>query len=343
VKRLLLVLALVAGCAPVPHSGGGFELAAAANAPDTFGEVAPFDFEERRGRRVTREDLRGEPWLAAFVFTRCATICPAMTLELSRAHQALEGLELHVVAVSVDPAHDTPEVLSEYASHFEGGDSERWLFLRGEEEATHGFIRESFKLGVERVEDADPGLAISHSSKLVTIDAEGKIRGYYDGTQPAEVDRAVARMRFLAGRAPQASILPTVNACLNGLAALLLVLGLLAIRTGERERHALLMRLAFLVSAAFLASYLYYHTVVIPAQGGPTRFEGEGAAKALYLLLLATHVIGAVVNLPMVLRTLWLAHKERWEEHKWWARKTLPLWLYVSVTGVLVYWALYVL
>lgn len=71
------------------------------------------------------------------------------------------------------------------------------------------------------------------------------------------------------------------------------------------------------------------------------RFEGEGGARIAYLLLLLTHVLGAIVNLPMVLRTLWLAHSERWEAHKKLARWTFPLWMYVSVTGVLVYVILY--
>ena len=101
------------------------------------------------------------------------------------------------------------------------------------------------------------------------------------------------------------------------------------------------MRAAFVVSAAFLASYLYYHFVVIPAQGGPVRYGGTGAAKAAYLALLLTHVLGAIVNLPMVLRTLWLAQKERWDGHRRWARRTYPLWLFVSVSGVLVYLLLY--
>ncbi|MCY3000392.1 MAG: DUF420 domain-containing protein [Planctomycetota bacterium] len=133
--------------------------------------------------------------------------------------------------------------------------------------------------------------------------------------------------------------LPAVNAVLNGTAATLLVLGLVAIKQGRRERHEFLMKLAFVASAAFLACYLYYHLFV--AKGQPTRFGGDGAAKAAYLALLGSHTILAVVNLPMVLRTFWLAHKERWEAHKRLAKWTFPIWLYVSVTGVAVYVVLY--
>ena len=133
--------------------------------------------------------------------------------------------------------------------------------------------------------------------------------------------------------------LPAVNACLNGLAAVLLVAGWFAIRGGHRGRHALLMRAAFVASALFLACYLYYHVVV--AAGKPTRYHGAGWRRPAYLALLLSHTVLAVVNLPMVLRTLWLAHRERWDAHRRWARRTFPIWLYVSVTGVLVYVVLY--
>ena len=133
--------------------------------------------------------------------------------------------------------------------------------------------------------------------------------------------------------------LPAVNATLNAAAAVLLVLGLLAIKAGRRETHARLMRSAFLVSAAFLACYLYYHFAI--ARGEPTRYNAGGARKLAYLALLLSHTVLAMVNLPMVLRTLWLAHKERWDAHRRLARWTFPIWLYVSVTGVLVYLVLY--
>ena len=133
--------------------------------------------------------------------------------------------------------------------------------------------------------------------------------------------------------------LPAINASLNGLAAILLVCGYVAIRRGERETHRKFMVAAFGTSCAFLACYLYYHFAV--ARGQPTRFNGEGAARTAYLALLLSHTVLAAVNLPMVLRTLWLARREDWERHRRFARWTFPIWLYVSVTGVLVYWVLY--
>ncbi len=349
IASLLPLLALFScafvGCGPaqVESGGDGSTLAAPTESPKVFGSVGEFEFTERRAETVTRESLLGKPWLAGFIFTRCSTICPAMTQELARANKALEPVGARVVALSVDPEHDTPEVLSEYASHFDTGESENWLFLRGDEQTTYEFIKTSFKLAVERLEDEDPGLAVSHSSLLVAVDAEGQIRGYYNGIDQARTDEAIRRMRFLAGAPRTTSILPTINAGLNATTTLLLLLAFLAIKRDQKERHGRLMKTAFLTSAAFLSSYLYYHFVVLPASGGPVRFAGEGPAKVAYLILLLTHVLGAMINLPMVLRTFWLAHKERWDSHKKWAKWTFPLWLYVSVTGVMVYFALYVM
>lgn len=96
------------------------------------------------------------------------------------------------------------------------------------------------------------------------------------------------------------------------------------------------MTAAFLCSALFLACYLYYHYQV-----GSVRFEGEGWLRRAYFAVLISHTSLAVLIVPLILRTLFLAWKQRFDEHAWWARRTLPLWLYVSVTGVVVYWMLY--
>jgi len=135
--------------------------------------------------------------------------------------------------------------------------------------------------------------------------------------------------------------LPLVNACLNACATVLLLGGLLAIKQGREKLHERLMIAASIASALFLAGYLYYHFVVIPAVG-VTKFAGTGAARTAYYAMLASHVVLAVVNLPLVLRTLFLAYRERWTEHRRLAKVTFPIWLYVSVTGVLVYYLLYV-
>lgn len=143
-----------------------------------------------------------------------------------------------------------------------------------------------------------------------------------------------------AAAEPWGKSLPLVNACFNATASVLLVCGLVAIKRGERVVHQRFMVGALVASALFLTGYLTYHFGV-QSELGATTFNREGWVKTAYLVLLLTHVLGAIVNLPMVLFTFWLAHKQDWERHRRWAKRSFPLWLYVSVTGVLVYVVLY--
>ncbi len=130
--------------------------------------------------------------------------------------------------------------------------------------------------------------------------------------------------------------LPTWNASLNFLAAIFLGLGYHHIRQGNRVAHKTNMNRAFLVSAIFLASYLYYHFHVPPRP-----FVGPAFWKGLYYLILFPHILLATANLPFIFRLFWLARKEDFEKHKRLARWVWPIWMYVSVTGVLVYILLY--
>jgi uncharacterized membrane protein YozB (DUF420 family) len=135
--------------------------------------------------------------------------------------------------------------------------------------------------------------------------------------------------------------LPLVDAILNASSAMLLCAGLAAIKSGRRGLHERLMYTALAASTAFLACYLYYHFAVLP-EVGVTKFNGTGAIKTAYYAMLASHVLLAVVIVPLALRTIFLARRARWDAHKRWAKVTFPIWLYVSVTGVIVYLALYV-
>ena len=132
------------------------------------------------------------------------------------------------------------------------------------------------------------------------------------------------------------SDLPAVNATLNGTSAVLLILGFCLIRQRNMTAHKLCMLAAFGTSTLFLISYLVYHFQV-----GSVRFGGTGWARALYFSILSTHTILAAVIVPLVLVTLSRALNERFDRHRRIARWTLPLWLYVSVTGVVIYWMLY--
>jgi uncharacterized membrane protein YozB (DUF420 family) len=132
------------------------------------------------------------------------------------------------------------------------------------------------------------------------------------------------------------SDLPTLNALLNTSSALLLVLGFAAIRAGRREAHRRFMLAAVATSSLFLVSYLVYHFQV-----GSVRFARAGTIRTVYLTILATHTVLAVAILPLVLITLRFALRARFDAHRRLARVTLPLWTYVSVTGVVIYWMLY--
>jgi uncharacterized membrane protein YozB (DUF420 family) len=130
--------------------------------------------------------------------------------------------------------------------------------------------------------------------------------------------------------------LPTLNAALNATCAVLLWLGYRAIRRGDRVVHERFMLGALATSSLFLASYLVYHFNV-----GSVRFTGQGLVRTVYFTILLTHTVLAVVIVPLVLTTVVRALRERFPEHRRIARVTLPLWGYVSVTGVVIYWMLY--
>ena len=130
--------------------------------------------------------------------------------------------------------------------------------------------------------------------------------------------------------------LPTLNAALNSTSAILILCGFYFIRKRRIDAHRTCMIAAVVSSACFLVSYVIYH-----AQAGTTRFTGTGAIRTVYLTILATHTVLAIAIVPLVIVTLRRALKGRFELHRRLARITLPIWLYVSVTGVVIYFMLY--
>lgn len=130
--------------------------------------------------------------------------------------------------------------------------------------------------------------------------------------------------------------LPALNASLNALAAVLLLLGYREICRGRMEQHRAFMIAACVASTLFLASYVTYH-----AYAGSRPFTGHGTVRVIYFVVLISHVILAAAILPLALITLTRALRERFDRHRSIARWTLPIWLYVSVTGVAVYFMLY--
>jgi uncharacterized membrane protein YozB (DUF420 family) len=134
----------------------------------------------------------------------------------------------------------------------------------------------------------------------------------------------------------QYAMFPAIDAVLNGTSAVLLLVGRAYIKRGRMAAHRAVMITALISSSLFLAFYLYYHAHV-----GSVRFQGQGWSRPLYFTILISHTILAVVIVPMVIITLSRALRERFDRHRAIARWTFPLWMYVSVTGVIVYVMLY--
>ncbi len=138
--------------------------------------------------------------------------------------------------------------------------------------------------------------------------------------------------------ATRAASLPLINAILNGTSAVLICLGRLAIRAGRRTLHMQLMFAGFAASALFLVNYVYYHF-----SQGDTHFPGQGVVRALYFAVLIIHVLLSMVTFPMILTSFYLGLSDRIETHRRLSRWTWAGWMYVSVTGVAVYFMLHVM
>ena len=130
-----------------------------------------------------------------------------------------------------------------------------------------------------------------------------------------------------------AEVLPSLLAALNGVSVVLLVTAVAAIRRGRRDRHRALMLANLGVSVLFIVVYVVEMSLV-----GTTRFPGDDWVRSLFLVILTSHTILAVTLVPLVLRTVYLAFGERFAEHRRIARVTFPIWLYISATGVVIYW-----
>jgi uncharacterized membrane protein YozB (DUF420 family) len=135
---------------------------------------------------------------------------------------------------------------------------------------------------------------------------------------------------------PSVSDLPLVNASLNGIATVLLIVGYVCIRRRRIAAHRAAMVAAFSTSVLFLISYLIYH-----AHAGSKPFPGQGPIRVVYFAILITHIVLAATIPPLAGVTLWRAYRRRFDRHMRIARWTLPLWLYVSITGIIVYLMLY--
>lgn len=167
---LLLLCLFFSGCARKPL--------------EDYGQVPDFSLTDETGNTMTRASLAGKVWIADFIFTNCTGTCPVITNTMRRLQNALPD-DVHLVSFSVDPERDTPEVLAEYAKQSHAN-TMRWHFLTGDKSQLYDLSIKGFKLALEDTggTDVEP---ITHSTRLVLVDKQGKIRGYYGGTDEEDM------------------------------------------------------------------------------------------------------------------------------------------------------------
>jgi protein SCO1/2 len=153
-----------------------------------YGQVPEFTLTESGGRTVSLQDLAGKVWIADFIFTSCAGTCPMMTSQMGKLQDALPR-EIGLVSFSVDPNRDTPEVLARYAKQYHA-DPTRWMFLTGDRATLFNLSINGFKLAVDDFQGSEQE-PITHSSRLVLIDKQSRIRAYYSGTEEADLKKLI--------------------------------------------------------------------------------------------------------------------------------------------------------
>ncbi len=328
--------------------------------PGSF-PVGEFEVVDRSGRAVSQLDLTDRVCIASFIFTRGPLSCPRITSIMKGIGRRLAATDVLLLSFSVDPDYDTPAVLDVYARRFEAS-PDHWWFLTGPKQTIYDLVRGRFKLPLMDAGPADPATereAITHSDRLALID-RGQIVGLFDSTDPQAVDTLVARARRLA-LPSWVKLLPTINASLNAACAAFLLAGWVLIRSRRRvapidakenptqwssarltkdsavRNHIVCMLAAMTTSVVFLTCYLVYHY-----QAGSMAFRGEGALRIGYLTILVSHTLLATLGVvPLVIVTLTRALRKDFHGHRRIAQVTFPIWLYVSLTGVVIYAMLY--
>jgi len=149
-----------------------------ASALADYGSVPDISLVERSGKTMSLGELKGDIWVASFIFTRCGGSCPAMSMKMKDLQESLSKAGgARLVSFTVDPDNDTPERLAEYAKTYQA-DQNKWLFMTGSRQQMQDLAKNSFHLAIE--EGTDPKEPIIHSKRFILIDQEGTIRGYYD-------------------------------------------------------------------------------------------------------------------------------------------------------------------
>ena len=320
-------------------------------------ELGKFHLEERSGRAVSEADFADRVGIVSFIFTRCPLSCPKISGVMKGLQNDLAGSSVLLLSVSVDPVHDTPAVLAEYANRF-GAKPDRWWFLTGPKAAVFDLVRDRLKLSLVEGIPPDPQNgteAIVHSDRLALLD-RGRVAGYFDSNSPDEMKILVSKARRLA-LPVWVRILPSVNASLNALSGVLLLTGWILIRRYRRasacfildpnrppaiwnhplvKAHITCMVAAVGTSAVFLICYLVYHYYA-----GSYAFPQGGLLRVLYLSILLSHTLLATGSVPLIIITVLRGWRGDLAGHTRFASMTFPIWMYVAVTGVVIYLMLY--
>ena len=155
------------------------------------GQLPDFSLTDQRGAPFALADLHDKVWVADFIFTSCATICPPMTIQMASLQDEFAAEDVRFVSFSVDPERDTPEVLSRYADDY-GADGSRWAFLTGQKETIYQLAHEGFNLAA-----GHRGSEILHSTRFVLVDQNQQVRGYYDSRSPGSLHQLRKDMKKL--------------------------------------------------------------------------------------------------------------------------------------------------
>ncbi|MCH2201553.1 MAG: DUF420 domain-containing protein [Fuerstiella sp.] len=384
-------------------------------------KIPDFTLKECMGGKFGLADLQGKPWVVSFIFTRCITTCPQITMAMKTLHDRVidENPEVMFVTMTVDPGYDNATILQRYSDTY-SPNRDRWKFLTGDVEKIHNTIVNGFGVFVkENIGDARrPGMEVAHSNRVILVNPEGFPTGKFLGTNQddiAELGRILSGQKPFPSPVPPlqfsnssgpvdvqlvpaaspkqrpakeavssktgdttsatrdtnapspdgsshtsdlmtslriakidrllpkwAKKLPVANALLNSTAAVLLTLGWIAIRNGHRDAHRNLMISAFVVSIVFLGCYLTSHWALNNYTGERGRpFLGSSTARTIYYFILWPHVVLASTVPIFAIRVFQHAAAERWNKHRALARVAFPVWMYVSVTGVIIYGMLY--
>ena len=172
----------------VRAEGGKYEITKALTVPD-------FNLTDQNGKAINQKQLRGNIYVADFFFTRCGSICPKMSTQLTRVQAEFEkDSSVKIVSFTVDPKNDTVEVLKKYATDYNAIEG-KWRFVTGPKDSIYSLAQNGFF--ITAMEDKEHPIDFIHSEKLVLVDKKGWIRGYYNGTDLKEVDKLITEIKVL--------------------------------------------------------------------------------------------------------------------------------------------------